>query len=253
MHRYSYDNILNHTDECGTQLCVNGCPLSNSIERNIKNHASVFLRHKNGYRIPVSVRTIPIVEKGCVVGALEYFQVQQDRVGKMYNLDELQYYAHTDRLTELPNRHYLEPFLLSRINEHSLLFINFSVLFLDIDHFKKLNDEKGHEAGDLVLQAVAKTFQHNIRSSDRIGRWGGDEFVGVCMCRNQDELWRIAEKLRLLVAKTVTMVKGEELRVTLSVGATMYRSGETFTQLIDRADRLLYQSKKDGRNRVTIG
>ena len=251
--RYCYDNILMHTDENGTQLCLCGCPLHKSIQTNEMACASVFLRHKNGYRVPVSVRSVPVVEDHVVVGAIEFFQIQQDRIERMYNLDELQSLALTDHLTTLPNRSYMETFLQSRINEHPVLGVQFGVLFIDIDHFKVINDTYGHDVGDLVLQNLSKTFSNNIRNTDRIGRWGGEEFVGVCLCSDEAALVQLAKKIRVLAERTNTMFRDQPIHVTISIGATLYQKGESSQQLVTRADNLMYQSKAEGRNRVTIG
>jgi len=181
------------------------------------------------------------------------FQVLQDKFESAYNVEELKSLALTDQLTSLPNRRYTEAFLNSKISEFEALGIRFGVLFLDIDHFKLLNDQYGHDAGDEVLRTLSRTYESNFRSSDLLGRWGGEEFLGVCLCENEDKLAQIAEKVRLLTEKTVTVVGVAELRVTVSIGATLYRNGDTLQQVIKRADELLYQSKSGGRNRCTVG
>lgn len=251
--RHCFDNVLMHTNDAGAQLCISGCPLHDSIQRNKVNTACVYLQHKAGYRVPVSVRTIPVVEGGEVLGAVEVFQVLQEKFENTYNVEELKSLALTDQLTSLPNRRYTEAFLKSKISEFEALGIRFGVLFLDIDHFKLLNDQYGHDAGDEVLRTLSRTYESNFRSSDLLGRWGGEEFLGVCLCENEDKLAQIAEKVRLLTEKTVTLVGVAELRVTVSIGATLYCNSDTLQQVIKRADELLYKSKSDGRNRCTVG
>ena len=253
INKHCYDNILMHTNDKGAQLCILGCPLQKSIQNNEVNVASVYLQHKAGYRVPVSVRTIPIVENGEVYGAIEIFQVQQEHFESLYNVEELKILALTDQLTTLPNRRYTETFLGSKINEYMALGIKFGVLFMDIDHFKVFNDQHGHGAGDEVLRVVAKTFTSNLRSSDLIGRWGGEEFVGICVCTDEDGLLQAAEKIRMLTEKTSIPVSVQALNVTISIGATLYRTDDTAKQVIQRADELLFVSKSNGRNRVTLG
>jgi len=251
--KHCYDNVLMHTNDAGIMLCINGCPLHDSIQRNVVNTAQVYLQHKAGYRVPVSVRTIPVFEEGIVLGAVEVFQILQEKFESTYNVEELKSLALTDQLTSLPNRRYTEAFLKSKIAEFDSLGIQFGVLFLDIDHFKLLNDQYGHDAGDEVLRTLAKTYEVNFRSSDLLGRWGGEEFLGVCLCENETKLKQIAEKIRLLTEKTVTVVDGAEIRATISVGATLYRTGDSLQQVIKRSDELLYQSKTGGRNICTVG
>lgn len=253
VNKHCYDNILLHTNDLGDQLCIHGCPLLDSIQANRINVASVYLQHKAGYRVPVSVRTIPIEDDGGVSGAVEIFQVQHARMASLYNVEELKILALTDQLTALPNRRYIETFLNSRISENKALQINFGILFLDIDHFKAFNDQYGHGTGDDVLRTIAETFRSNLRNSDIIGRWGGEEFVGVFICKDESSLLQTAEKIRILTEKTSIAYGDQTLRVTISIGATLYQKGETADEVIQRADRLLYKSKTDGRNRVTLG
>lgn len=249
---YCQDNILLHTDDYGNQLCIHGCPLKKSIDENSMVCASVYLKHKNGYRIPISVRTIPIEEEGSIFGALEFFQIQHEKIEKMYNLDQLRFLALTDHLTGLPNRYYIENFLKSKMNEYSIFSVGFGIFLIDIDNFKQLNDDYGHDAGDAVLKNLSETFLNNLRSTDRIGRWGGDEFLGVCLAPDQEALWQTAEKLRILAANTQTKIKDTAIQTSITVGATTYKPGDTLEQMLTRADDQLYKSKREGRNRVSI-
>lgn len=233
---HCYDNVLMHTNDAGSQLCVSGCPLLSSIQNNRINVASVYLLHKAGYRVPVSVRTVPIVENGEVFGAVEIFQVQHERMESLYNMQELKTLALTDQLTGLPNRRYTETFLASRISEYKALGINFGVLFMDIDHFKLFNDQYGHGVGDDVLRILAKTFTSNLRNSDFIGRWGGEEFIGICVCPDEDSLRQVAEKIRILAEKTSIPYADQSLSVSISIGATLYQTDETAEQVVQRAD-----------------
>ena len=250
---HCYDNVLMHTNDEGTQLCVSGCPLLNSIQNNKVNVASVYLQHKSGYRVPVSVRTIPIEENGEVFGAVEIFQVRHERMDSLYNMEDLKTLALTDQLTALPNRRYTESFLDSRISEYKALGIKFGVLFIDIDHFKVFNDRYGHGIGDNVLRILAKTFTSNLRNSDFIGRWGGEEFIGICVCPDEDSLRQVAEKIRILAETTSIPYADQALSISISIGATLYQTDETAEQVVQRADSLLYLSKANGRNCVILG
>ncbi|HPJ03332.1 MAG TPA: GGDEF domain-containing protein [Candidatus Limiplasma sp.] len=252
LNRHCYDNILMHTDDKGTHICIKGCPLHQSMADNEIKTAFVYLQHKSGYRVPVSVRAIPILNQGVVCGAIEVFQIQQELLETMHNVEELKLLALTDQLTVLPNRRYITTFLESKIRENRALGINFGVLFIDIDHFKALNDQHGHTAGDEVLSVLSKTFANVLRASDRIGRWGGEEFLGVCICRDGDTLLKIAEKIRTLAEKTVIPFGDLILHITISIGATMIRENDTLGTLIQRADKLMYKSKANGRNQTTL-
>ena len=124
---------------------------------------------------------------------------------------------------------------------------------MDIDHFKRLNDTYGHEAGDKVLKTVAQTLKAAIRPYDLVGRWGGEEFLGVIRNAETATLEEIGNRLRLLVDKSSVQFKDERLSVTISVGGTLVAKGDNRETVVARADRLMYRSKQDGRNRLTIG
>ncbi len=105
----------------------------------------------------------------------------------------------------------------------------------------------------MVLTAIAKGISHNIKKDDMFGRWGGEEFVGIFSIDRSYEASIIAERIRYLVENTVvTTAKNEQLAVTVSVGAAISKKQDTMDTLIKRADELMYKSKNDGRNRVSV-
>ena len=136
-------------------------------------------------------------------------------------------------------------------HEHSLPF---GVLFCDIDHLKDLNDTFGHNLGDQVLRMIAQTLRANIRETDSMGRWGGEEFLVILHDVDNDSLLKIAEKLLNLVRNSnLTIPDKGTLSATISIGGTLVRENDTIVSVVDRADRLMYQSKANGRNRITLG
>jgi diguanylate cyclase (GGDEF)-like protein len=123
---------------------------------------------------------------------------------------------------------------------------------MDIDDFKNFNDSYGHDVGDRVLQFVADTLVRNSRPFDVIGRWGGDEFVGIMRNVGRRQLTYLGNRLRTLVEASYIQTESEKLRVSISIGATLVCDSDSMDTLIKRADILLYESKKAGRNRLTI-
>jgi len=122
---------------------------------------------------------------------------------------------------------------------------------MDIDHFKRLNDEFGHDVGDMALRMVAATLESNLRKSDVIGRWGGEEFIVVLYdVSSLKELESISEKARTLVACSRLDLPDMSLTVTISIGATLILPTDTPESVIRRADELMYESKQSGRNQV---
>lgn len=251
---YCSNNILQHVDANGKCLCKQGCPLAAVIEDGNKREVEVFLHHKAGHRVPVLVRALPLEDKnGDVIGALEIFSENSERKNILKKIKSLEKLAMLDELTQIPNRRYVENSIKLRFNEYLLNGVNFAIIFLDIDHFKKFNDDYGHDIGDLVLKTVSKTFSNNLRGNDIIARWGGEEFIGVFSEVDEKSLKNIGEKLRILVEKTYIEVEGRKLNVTISSGATLVNSHDSAETLIKRADKLLYKSKINGRNCITLG
>lgn len=166
---------------------------------------------------------------------------------------ELERLAITDELTSLYNRRQF--FVLS---EHALSHARhtghlISVIMLDMDHFKQINDTHGHACGDYVLQAMAERFKGGLRETDILGRYGGEEFVVLLPDTDVAAAYTIAERLRADVEQTPIQADELLLRVTISIGIASAAGGMlTLTELLARADYALYEAKRGGRNRVVV-
>jgi diguanylate cyclase (GGDEF)-like protein/PAS domain S-box-containing protein len=246
------ENILIHVDHRGRSLCAGLCPLAHTLQDRKERRSKVFLHHKEGHRVPVQVRVFPLLDKKKqVIGAAEVFSDSSAKLDLRERLTELEKLAMGDRLTGVANRRYTEQFLQVRLVEFRRYHWPFGIIFFDIDDFKSLNDRFSHRIGDRALKTVAMTLQKNIRSVDQVGRWGGEEFIIVLRNPDKNNLKHIAEKLRLLVEKSIFWEKGIPIRFTLSGGATLVRTRDTKASLVERADLLMYQSKKAGKNRIS--
>ena len=245
---HCFDNILNHMDEDAVQLCKNGCPLQKTLEDGEERNTVVYLDHKEGQRLKTHVHVVPIYEGDEIIGAVETFSTDEEKTQLIQHLDELKELAYYDQLTGLPNRRYLDNRLdhLIECNE------SFGIGIIDVDLFKKFNDNYGHDVGDEVLIMLAKVFKATLRGHDFIGRWGGEEFVVVIKDVNNETFLTALERIRLLVEKSSLRQYDPALKVTISIGATL-AGDETKEKMFKRADELLYKSKENGRNRVTIG
>lgn len=155
----------------------------------------------------------------------------------------------TDVLTGVMNRAGVQQFL-QKLLESDVSWKQMGVLVFDIDHFKKFNDQFGHDVGDLVLSQVAKIISQNIRQADIFGRWGGEEFVLVCPQIPEERLRELAEKLRAAIERSRFDSQGQSLKVTVSIGATTVDAHESFDAVFKRADTALYKAKAGGRNQV---
>jgi diguanylate cyclase (GGDEF)-like protein len=159
----------------------------------------------------------------------------------------------TDPLTLIPNRRFLFQQLESEINRANRFGTQLSLLMIDIDHFKKLNDQEGHQAGDDVLRQVAETMKSTLRKVDTVGRYGGEEFIVLLPQVTRVEALEVGEKLRRAVqAVEFSFGKKETThKVSISVGvASLPVDASAQTELVDAADAALYIAKREGRNRV---
>ena len=256
MGSHCFDNLLVHVDKSGTNLCQSSCPLSQTMEDGKVRESSIFLHHRSGYRVPVSVKTLPIRnDKGVITGAIEIFSDVTHVTEIRAQRDECQRLAMMDPLTELGNRRFAEENLRAVVNMFIRYEMLFGVLFLDIDHFKNVNDNFGHFVGDQVLKMVAQTLQKNMRSYDVISRWGGEEFVGIIKNIDQDQLAMVANKLRALVEKSHLPFESADspnLSVTVSIGGTLVRKGDRPEDVVVRADQQMYRAKESGRNKTIV-
>lgn len=251
--KHCFDDILVHVDVRGESLCRGECPLMQTIRNDVRCDCEAFLKHHDGHRVPVLIRTSPIYGPDHeIIGAVEIFSDNSNMLQTRLLVDDLEQKTIKDLLTGLHNRHYITTRLEASIKEVQNFGSSIGVLFMDIDHFKNINDNYGHEAGDLVLKTVSQTLNHNIRSSDAIGRWGGEEFVAILTNLQPEYIAEVANKIRLLVENTQTRVDNYFLRVTISIGGTLIRPDDTVETILQRTDQLLYRSKSEGRNRVNI-
>lgn len=246
------ENLLRHIDQDGCELCIGGCPLQFSIMDGVPRESNVFLHHKLGHRVPVSVRTTPVRDdEGKIIGAVEIFTDNSSAMQILKEFEDLKHDAYRDALTSVGNRRYGEMTLSTRIYEWMTQEIPFGVLFMDVDHFKNFNDTHGHKTGDDVLVMVARSISSPLRKMDVISRWGGEEFVVILPGASQAMVAAIAERIRVLIANSFMMVDGKKLQVTISIGATVSRPDDTGDSIVRRADQLMYHSKQNGRNMVT--
>jgi diguanylate cyclase (GGDEF)-like protein len=162
--------------------------------------------------------------------------------------------ATTDRLTGVSNRQSLLASLFVEVERANRYARPLSVAFVDIDHFKAVNDSYGHASGDLVLHGVAQTIQANLRASDLVGRYGGEEFMLILTETDVEEGAILTEKLRRLVARQKFAIEsGQELTVTISIGIAGATGGSLRTDILVRdADAAMYSAKSLGRNQTYI-
>ena len=166
---------------------------------------------------------------------------------------ELQRLSSTDHLTGLFNRGHWEEMLRQDYARHRRYERNAALVMFDIDHFKKINDSYGHQAGDAVIQQTAELVRQSTRDADIAGRYGGEEFVVLLPDTDSEGALTFAERLRQSIEAHEVVHEGRSIRFTVSLGiADLSEPTNGYAQLIERADIALYSSKASGRNQVTL-
>lgn len=175
--------------------------------------------------------------------------VLRDVTERNQMLAELEKASVTDKLTGLFNRHKLDEILEIDYERSARGGYTFSVILLDVDHFKSVNDNFGHNNGDLVLKEVAQLLKKRVRKSDLVGRWGGEEFIIVCPNTELEQAASLAEEVRANIAKQQFNNVGN---ITASFGLAEHKPKESLKELLHRADTALYSAKETGRNKVVM-
>lgn len=240
-------------DKQGRPLADAARPMSGVIQGGHAQTAQLQIQHVEGHWLNVEIMTVPMIDHdGSLQGVAEIFRdLSQDRRRRREDKD-LRKRATRDALTGVHNRGELErtlESLLADFNQES----NpepMSLIFLDVDHFKNINDTYLHKTGDQVLIGLAKLLKSEMYSGETIGRYGGEEFVIVCPSTNLKQAVVKAERLRMAIS-TSTLCEVLELRVTVSFGVTQVEPGDTIGDVFGRADKALFTSKDNGRNRTT--
>lgn len=244
------EGILRHVNDAGRQLCLHGCPLAGVMKDGVPRTAELYLHHKDGHRVPVTVRSEPIRdETGAITGAAEVFTSRRPNssggADRRLNDDAL------DPVTGVTTRRVGELQLESLVRAAAEGVQSLGILFLDADHFKAINDTFGHGVGDQVLRMVGTSASSGLRAHDQVIRWGGEEFLALLPGVTLGVLDAAAERVRMLVENSWIQHGADQARLTVSIGATMALATDSPQSLVDRADHLMYASKHAGRNRVT--
>ena len=248
------DEILVHVSEEGVLLCKDGCPLAATIVDGDSRRASVYLRHKEGHRLPVTIAASVVRdEHGHVIGALETFQKTPASMVALDELDRLKSTTMLCPLTGVGNRSYLEEMLATKIETARRRNTSLSLLMFDVDQLQAFNAKLGHKVGDVILKMVARTLAGAMRTRDRFGRWDGATFIALLPDLKRLDVEDTANRLRQLVQHSAHTTSKGMLRVTVSAGAYVIQPGDTPEKAVGSAERLMRTSKRAGRNRVTLG
>ena len=231
---------------------VNGLGDLGELGSSVREHLTTIVRAMEHYQEVESQREARLAEQ---------LEVLQNRLSEMEAeasqarqiIEDQKKRATLDHLTGLPNRAAYEVQLGEELMRRSRGGRSLSFIICDVDHFKHINDNYGHIAGDKVLQLIASTLRKNLRDTDFIARYGGEEFVILLPGTPADAAAGVAEKLRSSIEACPFNFRGERVSITMSFGISEFRALESTEMVFERADKALYQAKKSGRNQAIIG
>jgi diguanylate cyclase (GGDEF)-like protein/PAS domain S-box-containing protein len=215
------------------------------IRTTIKNYA------KSGREYWLDVSILPLRNQS---GDVTHFAAIERDVTEQKELEHaLEKLSRTDPLTGLLNRRSFEEISAKEYSRFERQGEKYSLLVLDVDHFKSINDSYGHNIGDLVLKMLADNCVANLRTHDVVARCGGEEFCVILPYTNRDTAVSIAEKLRREISSHALRVRDSEVAVTVSIGISeVQASDKSHTEVLERADEAMYDAKRSGRDRIRI-
>jgi diguanylate cyclase (GGDEF)-like protein len=225
----------------------------------------LFLKQKEDLSKIKDATGLPLILNKNVIGYLAVSGLREEEKDKFHILGQqfllglerallykkVQELSITDSLTQIYSRRYFLEKLEEEISRAKKFQLSFAFLMVDIDHFKKINDNYGHLVGDVILKEVAKAIKENVRQIDFMGRYGGEELSIILTETNKQDAGLITERIRQAVESRQIKAYDETLNTTVSIGVSVYPADATNSMaLIDKADQALYRAKLSGRNKV---
>ena len=228
-------------------------PLGAAMRDGRAREGHVYLHHKSGYAVPVSLRAVPIRDAhGHVIGAVECF-VERPCVSTRRRPDSDLVVGHgLDSVTQLPDYPFTESYLVDRLKFASEHAIPFGLLCIQLDQLRALTATHGLDAAEAILNVVAHTLRNGLDALDFVGRWSEDQFLAIVANCSGGDLLTTAERLKRLALSSEIAWWGDQLSVTVSVGGTVLNPGEPIAPLLDRTGNALKQAIAQGGNSAIV-
>jgi PAS domain S-box-containing protein len=231
--KFCQDNLLEQTDEQHEVLCGEACPLLETIRDGKPRQGSLFLRHKDGQRIPIHIRTVPLRDADNVIfAAAEVFEERHPTFLQLH-------YKPPGELEEIASSNVIRKQLQAFIDDFITDRIPFAVLSIAVNELDRIRREKGRAAADKVLQVVAMTLRKNLWEGDLVGLLKDDRLVAVVLDCPVSVLARVRDMLQRVVAASTVSWWGDQFPVTISVGFTVVQLEDTTDSLLERAEQAL--------------
>jgi diguanylate cyclase (GGDEF)-like protein/PAS domain S-box-containing protein len=243
--------LFHHHHADGRDYPHADCPIALTLSDGRPRHEEEeWFWRRDGSGFPVALTVTPVLKNGVRVGAVVVFQDISERQALA---SQLRLLATTDSLTGVHNRRHFLQQLEQELARYQRYGEPAALLMLDLDHFKHVNDEFGHAAGDAVLKAFTACALHILRRSDHLGRLGGEEFAILLPDTHAEGARELAERLRQTILETPVDTAAGVVRYSVSIGVALFASGDSNADaILARADHALYRAKHGGRNRVEM-
>jgi diguanylate cyclase (GGDEF)-like protein len=207
------------------------------------------IRYDRGFDYTLLWKILGIVGVVLLLIAYQYRTIKEHNKKLMALNKKLETLSITDTLTKLYNRRYLDTRMHEAIDLFRRYETPFSLVLMDIDNFKNINDTQGHAKGDTVLQKIAEILSDHSRANDIVGRWGGEEFLIICPHSTIESARHLAEKMCRAIEKETFAL---DISVTASFGVAGFAENDTGDSIIAKVDKALYRAKAEGKNRVAV-
>jgi PAS domain S-box-containing protein/diguanylate cyclase (GGDEF)-like protein len=240
--RFCRDDLLVHCDENEKQLCGSSCPLADCMRDGQPREASVYLRHREGHRVPVHVRALPLRNKaGAIVGAAEIFEERGFVPETDRRRDDLAKYGCQDECTKLPNQALMVSYLRERLGLFSTHAIPFGVLLIEPERLPLFQAAHGQEAVRAILRVVGHTLKNTLRPTDYLGRWKGNQFLAILPGCGGQFLDNVAHRLKGTVSGSGIQWWGDRLSITIRVAGSAIAPEDTVDSVLERVESSLRQ------------
>lgn len=236
--------IISHTDENGEQLCEKHCMITEVLASGLQKEAFLFLIHKNGQRVPVTIKRFPVYNADNeMTGFIELITDNTNQKIGQAKMSALTKAAYMDPLSEMFSKQYIESRLQALLAEPAGTRKPFSILFINVAGFRDINETYGVLRSDQLLKMVAKKLSAGIRFPNMIGRWHGASFIAIIDTPNKSLLLLLIEKLKALVSEAGFPIGDETIAINITVGYAIAQSYDTVDYLIERATKSSLEEK----------
>lgn len=250
---YCYDSLLKHVDKNGKDLCNDGCPLSWAIKNQCKHEDDIFLRHRDGFRVPITVRVSPLYDAdGQVTGASELFQDNTPSGAMAERLAELEELAMVDPLTKLANEKYAREQIELHIKEMHRNPYKIGIAIFKIDNIQALLDDYGKKGFDQLQIIAGHTLKRNCRPLDIIAKLNDGEFLGIFRNVSENLLLATCEKMRFLFKKSDFPVNKKHVSGTLSAGGHCLKPDDDYEKVISLCRRYVSNNERNGGDKTKV-